>query len=91
MAKNTDKKGAQLNLYIKFLKERLFFEPGSATLHYNLGLAYSHKGLIDEAISEMKQALECDPNLPQAYVNLGGLYLQKEDPDHVHRCKSQSP
>ncbi len=70
--KETD---AKLNLYIKFLKERLFFEPSSETLHYNLGLAYTHKGLIEEAISEFKQALECNPNLAQAYVNLGGLYM----------------
>ena len=74
-SKETD---AKLNLYIKFLKERLFFEPSSETLHYNLGLAYTHKGLIDEAISEFKQSLECNPNLAQAYVNLGGLYMTAE-------------
>jgi tetratricopeptide (TPR) repeat protein len=73
---NTGKEAdAKLNLYIKFLKERLFFDPGSETLHYNLGLAYTHKGLIEEAISEFKQAIECNPNLAQAYVNLGGLYM----------------
>jgi len=70
--KETD---AKLNLYIKFLKERLFFEPDSETLHYNLGLAYTHKGLIEEAISEFKQAIGCKPDLAQAYVNLGGLYM----------------
>jgi len=73
--KETD---AKLNLYIKFLKERLFFEPSSETLHYNLGLAYTQKGLIEEAISEFKQALECNPNLAQAYVNMGGLYMTAE-------------
>jgi len=60
---NTDKNKARLNLYIKFLKERLFFDPDSATLHYNLGLAYSQKDLLDEAISELKQSIECDPAL----------------------------
>ena len=34
----------KLNLYIKFLKERLFFEPQSVALHYNLGLAYISEG-----------------------------------------------
>jgi tetratricopeptide (TPR) repeat protein len=72
---NTDDK---LNLYIKFLKERLAFEPLSATMHYNLGLAYTHKGLVPEAVSEFKQAIECDPNLAEAYVNLGGLYAEAE-------------
>lgn len=78
MVNTNDETGAKLNLYIKFLKERIAFEPHSATLHYNLGLAYSHKGLTGEAISEFKQALECDPNLAEAYVNLGGLYAEAE-------------
>jgi len=78
MANSRNDTDAKLNLYIKFLKERLAFEPHSATMHYNLGLAYTHKGLIAEAISEFKQALECDPNLAQAYVNLGGLYAEVE-------------
>lgn len=69
---------AKLNLYIKFLKEQIAFEPGSAALHYNLGLAYTHRGLTAEAISEFKQALECDPKLAQAYVNLGGLYAESD-------------
>ena len=78
MANTRNDTDAKLNLYIKFLKERLAFEPHSATLHYNLGLAYTHKGLVAEAISEFKQSLECDPNLAQAYVNLGGLYAEVE-------------
>lgn len=72
---------AQLNLYIKFLKERLFFEPSSSIMHYNLGLAYSQKQLLDEAISEFKQALECDSQLAQACVNIGGLYFRKGEVD----------
>ena len=68
----------KLNLYIKYLKEQLAFEPQSATLHYNLGLAYAHKGLSAEAVSEFKQAIECDPNLAEAYVNIGGLYADSE-------------
>jgi len=78
MGNTTDNAGDKLNLYIKFLKERLTFEPHSATLHYNLGLACAHRGLVAEAISEFKQAIECDPNLAEAYVNLGGLYAEAE-------------
>ena len=78
MANSIDDTGAKLNLYIKFLKERLAFQPLSATLHYNLGLAYTHKGLTIEAVSEFKQAIECDPHLAEAYVNLGGLYTDAE-------------
>lgn len=78
---------AKLNLYMKFLKERLALEPRSAIMHYNLGLAYTHKGLVAEAISEFKQALECDPNLAQAYVNLGGLYEQVEPAKSIEANK----
>ncbi|HYA40670.1 MAG TPA: tetratricopeptide repeat protein [Syntrophobacteraceae bacterium] len=78
MANTTNNADDKLNLYIKFLKERLAFEPLSATLHYNLGLAFTHRGLVAEAVSEFKQAIECDPNLAEAYVNLGGLYADAE-------------
>ncbi len=78
MANTTNNADDKLNLYIKFLKERLAFEPLSATLHYNLGLAFTHRGLVAEAVSEFKQAVECDPNLAEAYVNLGGLYADAE-------------
>lgn len=78
MANTNNDEDAKLILYIKFLKERLAFEPNSATLHYNLGLAYTNRRLFAEAVSEFKQALECDPNLAEAYVNLGGLYAGTE-------------
>ena len=78
MLNTRDDTNDRINLYIKFLKERLAFQPCSATLHYNLGLAYAHKGLNIEAISEFKQAIECDPNLAEAYVNLAGLYAEAE-------------
>ena len=77
----TAEANTELNEYIKYLKERIFFEPLAAPHHYNLGLAYVRKGLPDAAISEFKQALACDPQLAQAYVNLGGLYFQKGDLD----------
>ena len=92
MANTPKESDAKLNLYIKFLKERLFFEPSSEILHYNLGLAYTHKGLVEEAISEFKQALECNPNLAQAYVNLGGLYMTGQaDSGKKHRGKPEGP
>jgi tetratricopeptide (TPR) repeat protein len=67
---------SDLEKYIRYLKERLFFEPDSAIFHYNLGLAYLKKGLREEAASEFQQAIECDPKLAQAYVNLAGIFFQ---------------
>src|SRR5512134_2863408 len=81
MAHEQSPQQKELNDYIKYLKERVFFEPQSAPLHYNLGVAYVNKGLSDEAVSEFKQAIQCDPNLAEPYVNLGGLLFQKGDLD----------
>ena len=73
---NGDKKQAQLNLYIKFLKERVFFAPHSATLHYNLALAYLQKGDLAEAIEFAKRAIELNPGWLQPLNTLAVACLQ---------------
>jgi tetratricopeptide (TPR) repeat protein len=45
--------------------------------HYNLGLAYYNKGMLDEAISEYKKTLTIDPNHTEAHYNLGLAYDNK--------------
>ena len=53
--------------------------PGSAVAHYNLGLAYTRKGLMDSAETAYRQALEIDSELVEAWVNLGGALMMKWD------------
>jgi len=53
--------------------------PDSAVAHFNLGLAYTGKGLIQKAEETYKRALEIDPDMVEAWVNLGGLHLMRWD------------
>jgi len=53
--------------------------PGSASAHFNLGLAYTEVGRVDRAAAAYRKALEIDADLVQAWVNLGGVLLLKWD------------
>jgi tetratricopeptide (TPR) repeat protein len=59
-----------ITLYTRTLK----YAPGSSKVYYNLGYAYSNKGLYEKAIEEYKKALEIKPNYTEAYNNLGIVY-----------------
>jgi len=51
----------------------------SAVGHYNLGLAHTHKGAMDQAEEAYRAALEIGPDLVEAWVNLGGALMLKWD------------
>jgi len=53
--------------------------PESAVAHFNLGLAYTHRGYMSRAEREYRKAVELDPELAEAWVNLGGALLLKWD------------
>jgi len=53
--------------------------PGSAAAHFNLGLAYTQRGLTDRAEQAYRKALAIDPDLIEAWVNLGGTLMLKWD------------
>lgn len=53
--------------------------PGSAAAHFNLGLAYTRRGRVERAERAYRDALELDPDLVEAWVNLGGVLLLKWD------------
>ena len=48
-----------------------------AEAHYNLGLAYVRRSMIDEAIGAFKRTVEIDPSLADAHNNLGAGYYYK--------------
>jgi tetratricopeptide (TPR) repeat protein len=56
-------------------------EPDSAIARYNLGLAYTARGLVRPAEEAYRAALAIDPELVEAWVNLGGTLLLKWDFD----------
>jgi tetratricopeptide (TPR) repeat protein len=49
--------------------------PERASAHYNLGLAYTISGRVMKAEKSYLAALEIDPTMIQAWVNLGGVRL----------------
>lgn len=51
--------------------------PKADRVRYNLGVTYLEKGRADEAIQEFKEAIQANPNYPEAYVNLGYVYKEK--------------
>ena len=55
--------------------ERAEKHPDSAAAHYNLGLAYTQRGKVTRAEKAYRRALEIDPDLVEAWVNLGGVLM----------------
>jgi tetratricopeptide (TPR) repeat protein len=53
--------------------------PESAAAHFNLGLAYSQRGRVVRAERAYRKALDVDPDLVEAWVNLGGVLMLKWD------------
>lgn len=54
-------------------------DPDSARAHFNLGLAHTETGHVNDAERAYLRALELDPDLVEAWVNLGGVRLLKWD------------
>jgi Flp pilus assembly protein TadD len=58
----------------KFIAEK----PDLAFAHFQLAYAYTALKRSDEARSEYERAIACDPKMPEAYLNLGILLLDKQ-------------
>jgi Flp pilus assembly protein TadD len=59
----------------KFIAEK----PEVAYAHFQLGYAYTALKRSDEARVEYERATELDPKMPEAYLNLGILLLEKKE------------
>lgn len=73
-AKNADE-------YIARQRAALSANPACGTSHYNLAVALLGKQQYEEAEKELFEAIECSPSLAEAYVQLGGICLQRGDLD----------
>jgi tetratricopeptide (TPR) repeat protein len=60
-------------------KRAVLEHPGRASVHFNLGLAYSRSGQVRLAEAAYQMALDLDPTMVKAWVNLGGLRLARWD------------
>src|SRR3989337_2554902 len=54
---------------------------GNATFHNALGLAYFAKGIHEDAIKHLKEAIKIDPKFSDAHTNLSAVYLEKKEWD----------
>jgi len=67
--------------YIAQHRAALASNPECGTSHYNLAVALLGIKEYGEAENELHAAIDCSPNLAEAFVQLGGLCLQRGDLD----------
>ena len=53
--------------------------PECGNSHYNLAVALLGQRKFDEAEAELKVAIDCSPGLAEAYIQLGGICLNRGD------------
>ena len=51
--------------------------PEHIEAHYNLGMAYYRKGVIDEAIEEWEKVITVDPDYGRAHSSLASAYYER--------------
>ena len=68
---------------LRCIQKALSSSTNPAELHYNIGLCYGHKVMLDEAISEFKKAISIEPNHIKARNNLGLAYERKGSLDQA--------
>jgi Flp pilus assembly protein TadD/peroxiredoxin len=72
--------------------------PFPGTLHqdvfqrnaFTYGIAFFQHGLLDQAEQSFKQVIASSPDDPEAYYNLGTLYLQRNSPLEAQRYLEQT-
>ncbi len=63
------------NKAIQKLKEEIKKKPNSVDLHYRLGIEYSRRGRLKEAVDEFNQALKIDSGHINSILALANIYL----------------
>jgi tetratricopeptide (TPR) repeat protein len=64
---------------IERCKKEVAEHPEQGSAHYNLGLAYARSGRVKEAEAAYLEAIDRDPTMVEAWVNLGGIRLMRWD------------
>jgi Flp pilus assembly protein TadD len=59
--------------------------PYQSQSHYNLGLVYERRGMLQEAQQEILLSLKLDPNQDDARNELGVIYAEEGDDEHAHQ------
>lgn len=72
-------KAGDMVKYKAIINEVISKDPKNPELYYNLGVASKKNGEFEAAEEYYKQALELNPNYPEALINLADLMLSKDD------------
>lgn len=65
--------------YIAEQKTKLGDNPECANTYYNLGMGYLSKRMFKEAEEAFLKAVDCSPKLVEAFVQLGGIAMNRGD------------
>ena len=63
------------------LTQYLEADPKAWHMRYNLALALTHEGRLDEALAQFKQVLAVSPKHMESLINMGGIHLSRNQPD----------
>jgi tetratricopeptide (TPR) repeat protein len=74
-------KAKNVEEYIAMQKTGIASNPDCGTSHYNLAVGLMGQKKYNEAEKELLDAIDCSPSLAEAYVQLGGICLQRGDLD----------
>ncbi len=70
-------------LAIEAYRNGLRLADWSAEAHNNLGVLYSQKGSMDEAVKEFREAIRLDPDYESPYRNLGRIYFYQRNEEII--------
>ncbi len=74
-------KAKNVEEYIAMQRTGVASNPDCGTSHYNLAVGLMGQKKYNEAEKELHAAIDCSPSLAEAYVQLGGICLQRGDLD----------
>ena len=83
-------KAKNVEEYIARQRAGIASNPDCGTSHYNLAVALIGLKQFEEAEKELQEAVNCSPGLAEAYVQLGGLCLQRGDIDGCLQYNKQA-
>ena len=72
-----------VDLAIEAYSKGLALTDWSAEAHNNLGVLYSQKGLTDNAVKELREAIKLDPDYASPYYNLAKIYFYQRNEEIV--------
>jgi len=79
-----------LDEYIADLQEEVSKNENCANHQYNLGVAFISKGDFMAAEDALLAAVRASPRLAEAYIQLGGLCMQRDDLDGCLRYNEEA-